>query len=243
VTKDRVGGDGRPGIVALDRPQWSDAQRLVERLAGRAAFYKVGLELFAGEGPAVVRELTAHGRRVFLDLKLHDIPNTVAGAARSAAGLGAELLTVHAAGGAAMVRAAAEAAAEASGGRTRVLAVTVLTSLAADRLPASFRRDVALSEVVLGLAEEALGAGAGGLVCSGAEVGALRARFGPVASGGPLLVVPGTRPAGAEAQDQARVVTPGQALAAGADWLVVGRAVTSAGDPALAWDDFWTGVA
>ena len=242
MTQGGIGGDGRPGIVALDRPQWSDAQRLAEQLAGRAAFYKVGLELFAGEGPAVVRELVAHGRRVFLDLKLHDIPNTVAGAARSAAGLGAELLTVHASGGAAMVRAAVDAAAESSGGRTRVLAVTVLTSLAADRLPASFSRHVALSDVVLGLAEEALGAGAGGLVCSGAEAGMLRRRFGAVSAGGPLLVVPGTRPAGAEAQDQARVVTPGKALAAGADWLVVGRAVTSAKDPALAWDDFWKGV-
>ncbi|MEO6462166.1 MAG: orotidine-5'-phosphate decarboxylase, partial [Candidatus Eisenbacteria bacterium] len=217
---------GRPGIVALDRPAWLDAERLVGALGECASFYKVGLELFAAEGPAVVRELTGRGKRVFLDLKLHDIPTTVAGAARAAAGHGADLLTVHAGGGADMVRAAAEAAAEASGGRTVVLAVTVLTSLAAERLPGSFRRDLALTDLVVAMAEESLAAGAGGLVCSGAEVGALRGRVGTA----PVLVVPGTRPAGASAQDQARVVTPQAALAAGADWLVVGRAVTAAPD-------------
>ena len=230
---------GHPGIVALDRPAWRDAERLVGALGERASFYKVGLELFAAEGPSVVRELTACGKRVFLDLKLHDIPTTVAGAARAAARHGVDLLTVHAAGGADMVRAASEAAAEASGGRTVVLAVTVLTSLAAERLPGSFRRDLPLTDLVVALAEESLAAGAGGLVCSGAEVGALRGRVGTT----PVLVVPGTRPAGAAAQDQARVVTPQAALAAGADWLVVGRAVTGAPDPGAGWDAFWDGIA
>ena len=230
---------GRPGIVALDRPSWPEALRLVEGLGARAGFYKVGLELFTAEGPGTVRELKGRGKRVFLDLKLHDIPTTVAGAAKAAARLGADLLTGHAAGGAAMVRAAAEAAAEGSAGKTRVLAVTVLTSLSAESLPASFRRDRALDDVVLALAEESVTNGAGGLVCSGAEVGALRLRLGTA----PLLVVPGTRPPGADTQAQARVVTPRAALDAGADWLVVGRAVTAAGDPAAAWDAFWDGTA
>ena len=228
-----------PGIVALDRPGFGEADRLITALGEAVSFYKVGLELFTAEGPAVVRELAGRGKRIFLDLKLHDIPNTVAGAARAAGRHGVDLLTVHAAGGAAMVRAAADAAGEASGGRTRVLAVTVLTSLAADRLPASFRRDLGLSELVLALADEALGAGASGLVCSGQEVGALRRHVGRE----PLLVVPGTRPPGADAQDQARVVAPRAALADGADWLVVGRAVTEAADPRAGWIAFWDGLA
>jgi orotidine-5'-phosphate decarboxylase len=228
----------RPGIVALDRPGWRDAEQLVTRLGDAVSFYKVGLELFVSDGPAVVKELTARGKRVFLDLKLHDIPNTVAGAARAAARLDAELLTVHASGGADMIRAACQAAAEASAGRTRVLAVTVLTSLAEGRLPAGFRTDVPLATLVCDLAEEAVAAGAAGLVCSGEEVGAVRARVGRE----PWLVVPGTRPPGAEAQDQARVVTPKDALAAGATRLVVGRAVTASDDPLAAWEAFWAGA-
>ena len=226
-----------PGIVALDRPGWHEADRLVGALGDDVAFYKVGLELFAAEGPAVVRELGSRGKRVFLDLKLHDIPNTVAGAARAAGRLGVDLLTVHAAGGADMVQAAAEAAREASGGRTQVLAVTVLTSLSAERLPAHFRRDLAMADLVHALAAEAVAAGAGGLVCSGAEVATLRARLGAA----PLLVVPGTRPAGTDAQDQARVVTPQEALAAGAAGRAVGRAGTAAADPRAAWSAFWNG--
>ena len=228
-------GTALPGIVALDRPGWSDAERLVQALGDEVAFYKLGLELFTGEGPAVARELVGRGKRVFLDLKLHDIPNTVSGAARAAGRLGADLLTVHAAGGPAMVRAACEGAREASGGRTRVLAVTVLTSLFDGHLPASFPTGRPVAELVLALAEEALVAGADGLVCAGGEVGALRRRFGEM----PLLVVPGTRPMGADAQDQARVVTPQAALEAGANWLVVGRAVTEASDPRAAWRSFW----
>jgi len=224
-----------PGILALDTPGWATAERLVVALGDEVTFYKVGLELFSGEGPGVVRELRGRGKRVFLDLKLHDIPNTVAGAARAAGRFGAELLTVHAAGGAAMVRAAVSAARESSGGRTKVLAVTVLTSLAEGHLPASFPPDRPLEDLVSLLAEEALAAGADGLVCSGAEVATLRQRFGAA----PLLVVPGTRPHGAQAQDQARVVTPQAALDAGASWLVVGRAVTAAADPREAWRSFW----
>ncbi len=224
-----------PGIVALDRPDWPSAERLITRLGDAADFYKVGLELFTSEGPGVVRELIGRGKRVFLDLKLHDIPNTAAGAARAAGRLGVDLLTVHAAGGADMVRAASEAAAAVSAGQTRVLAVTVLTSLSESALPKSFDPNRPLADLVTALAEDALAAGAAGLVCSGAEVASLRARIGE----NPLLVVPGTRPAGADTQDQARVVTPREALEAGADHLVVGRAVTASEDPRAAWDAFW----
>ena len=220
----------RPGILALDMPGWAAADRMVQALGDDVSFYKVGLELFAGEGPGVVRELAGRGKRVFLDLKLHDIPNTVAGATRSASRLGAEFLTVHAAGGQAMVRAAVGAA-----GATRILAVTVLTSLAEGALPASFPPDARIDDLVVRLADDALAAGAHGLVCSGAEVHALRERFGPT----PILVVPGTRPHGAGHGDQARVVTPRTALDAGASWLVVGRAVTGAADPRGAWRAFW----
>jgi len=220
-----------PGILALDQPSWPAADRLVRALGDDVPFYKVGLELFTAEGPAVVRELRGAGKRIFLDLKLHDIPNTVAGAAKSAAALGAEMLTVHAAGGASMVRAAVETA-----GSVRILAVTVLTSLAEGALPASFPPDTKVEDLVLRLAEEALQAGAQGLVCSGAEVRALRKRFGAA----PLLVVPGTRPHGAGHGDQARVVSPKEALDGGASWLVVGRAVTGAADPRAAWRSFWS---
>ena len=220
-----------PGILALDQPSWPAADRIVRALGADVPFYKIGLELFTAEGPAVVRELRGSGKRIFLDLKLHDIPNTVAGAAKSAALLGAEMLTVHAAGGAAMVRAAVEAA-----GGVRILAVTVLTSLAEGALPASFPADAKVEDLVLRLADEALAAGAQGLVCSGAEVRALRQRFGRA----PLLVVPGTRPHGAGHGDQARVVSPKEALDGGASWLVVGRAVTGAADPLAAWRAFWS---
>jgi len=225
----------RAGIVALDRPGWSEAEHLIAKLGDAVAFYKVGLELFVADGPAVVRELSARGKRVFLDLKLHDIPTTLAGAARAAARLDVDLLTVHATGGSDMIRAACDAAAEASGGRTRVIAVTVLTSLAQSGLPAAYRRDASIEALVTDLAADAVAAGAAGLVCSGAEVHAVRGRVGRE----PWLLVPGTRPAGTATQDQARVATPRDALAAGATWLVVGRAVTASPDPRAAWDAFW----
>lgn len=219
------------GIVALDCADWVSAERLVAALGGAVGSYKVGLELFTAEGPDAVRRLAGLGKSVFLDLKLHDIPNTVAGAAARAAALGAELLTVHAAGGPEMVRAAVHAAE----GRVAVIAVTVLTSLSERALPAHFRRDRPLAAQVLDLTDEAIAAGAAGVVLSGAEVRAVKERFGARC----LCVVPGVRAAGEAAHDQARVVTPAQALAAGADRLVIGRAVTQAEDPTSAWSQLW----
>ncbi len=211
--------------AALDFPALAGAEAFARRVAPHVGMLKVGLELFAAEGPAAVRAIAGLGRPVFLDLKLHDIPNTVEGAARSAAATGAKLLTVHAAGGPEMIRAAVRGA----GPGLRVLGVTVLTSLDAAALDA-----IGLAgpprEAVVRLAKLAVAAGAGGLVCSPQEVRAVRAAVGP----DPLLVVPGIRPAGSAAGDQARVATPAAAVADGADVIGVGRPIREAADPVAA---------
>ncbi|MBK9518208.1 MAG: orotidine-5'-phosphate decarboxylase [Anaeromyxobacter sp.] len=210
---------------ALDFPSWAAAEPFARAIAPHVGMLKVGLELYLAEGAQAVRAAAALGRPVFLDLKLHDIPATVEGAARSAAASGASLLTVHAAGGQEMVRAAVRGA----GPQVRILAVTVLTSLDAatlDQIGLAGPPEAA----VVRLARLAVAAGAGGLVCSPQEVAAVRAAVGP----GPLLVVPGIRPAGAALGDQARVATPAQAVAAGADVLVVGRPLRDAPDPVAA---------
>jgi orotidine-5'-phosphate decarboxylase len=213
-------------IVALDTPDLHQAQQWASQVAPHCGLVKLGLEFFTAHGPAGVRAMT--GRPIFLDLKLHDIPNTVSGAIRSLLPLAPAMITVHAAGGRAMIGAARRALREAAG-RPLLLAVTVLTSL--DRA-ALAETGVAAdpAQHALHLARLALAAGADGLVCSPHEVAALRAAFGDT----PTLVVPGIRPAGSAAHDQARVMTPDQALAAGADWIVVGRPITGAADPAAA---------
>lgn len=214
-------------IVALDVPALVDARQIVDRLGADCRFYKVGSELFSAEGPAVVRMVREAGCEVFLDLKYHDIPNTVRGAARSAASLGASLLTVHASGGGQMI----EAAVEGAGAATKVLAVTVLTSHTAESVAESWGRPrVEVLEEVLRLAHLASAAGAHGVVCSGKEAGAVREREGASFR----LLVPGVRLAGASAHDQARVVTPAEAALAGADYVVLGRTVTGAADPGAA---------
>ena len=214
-------------IVALDVSTLAEAQAMVATLGDAADFYKVGLQLFTAEGPRAVEWLRGEGKRVFLDLKLHDIPNTVRGAAASAASLGATLLTVHAAGGVAMLRASVEGA----GANTGILAVTVLTSMDAATLGASFGRDVQVEPEVLRLAGMAREAGTHGVVCAGPECAVVRARFGDALQ--PL--VPGLRAAGGATHDQARVVTPAEAGRAGAAYAVFGRAVTAAADPVAAY--------
>jgi orotidine-5'-phosphate decarboxylase len=189
--------------------------------------FKVGLEFFVSCGPDAITRLRAGGAEVFLDLKLHDIPNTVERAARVASSMGASLLTVHAAGGPTMIAAAVKGAR--AGGAARVLAVTVLTSLSADDLARIGLRGTP-AEAVAALARLALDAGADGLVCAPPEVAMLRAEYGAA----PLLVVPGIRPAGTEAGDQARTATPAETARAGADVLVVGRPVLQAADPLAA---------
>jgi orotidine-5'-phosphate decarboxylase len=214
-------------VAALDTADPARAEALAGALAPpRCGVLKVGLELFGAAGPEAVRRVGACAP-VFLDLKLHDIPNTVAGAVRALLPLRPAMLTVHAAGGAAMVEAAREAAESRDAERPLLLAVTVLTSLDARAL-AETGVDAAPEEQVLRLARLALENGADGLVCSPREVAAIRAAFGP----SPLLVVPGVRPAGSAAGDQARTATPAEAVAAGADWIVLGRPLTGAPDPA-----------
>ncbi|HLU96756.1 MAG TPA: orotidine-5'-phosphate decarboxylase [Thermobifida alba] len=214
-----------PIAVAIDAPDIETAARWASAVAPHVSTLKVGLELYLRYGPEVVQTVRGdHGVELFLDLKLHDIPATVAGAARAVARLRPAFLTVHASGGADMVRAAVEAAPD-----TRIAAVTVLTSLDEAALDAVGVRGPA-SDAVRRLAVLAVGAGARALVCSPHEVAALRSEVGPEVT----LITPGVRPAGADQGDQARVATPEAALAAGADLLVVGRPITRAPDPGAA---------
>ena len=203
-----------PLIFPLDVPTLAHATEWVERLRDHVGLFKVGLELFSACGPDGVRAITGAGGAVFLDVKLHDIPATVGGAARSLRALDLAMLTVHAQGGKAML----EAAVEAIGDETKVLAVTRLTSLSAS-----------ISEVT-DAARCAREADCGGVVCAGAEIRAVREALGPER----LIVVPGVRPRGADVSDHARVVTPGEAIAAAADYLVVGRPIRDADDPVAA---------
>jgi orotidine-5'-phosphate decarboxylase len=214
-------------IVALDTTDLVRARIWASAVAPSCGLLKLGLEFFLANGADGVRAIT--GRPIFLDLKLHDIPNTVAGAVRAILPLAPAMLTLHAAGGTAMIEAARLAADPAGAARPRLLAVTVLTSLDAAALAATGVAS-APSRQVLRLARLALAAGADGLVCSPREVAMLRDALGD----DPTLVVPGIRPAGAETGDQARTMTPEQAVAAGADWVVVGRPITAAPDPAAA---------
>lgn len=213
-------------IVALDVPDAPSAFALVDRLEDHCHWFKVGLELFVAAGPQIVEKLAARGCSIFLDLKFHDIPNTVAGAVRSAAALGAKFVTIHAAGGPAMLTAAREALAGVAN-PPQLLAVTVLTSMDRQQLGAiGIDREPAAQ--VESLARMGLEAGIRGFVCSPEEIERVRAISGPET----VLVIPGIRPAGAAVGDQKRIATPADALRRGASYLVVGRPITKAADPA-----------
>ncbi|WP_295436772.1 orotidine-5'-phosphate decarboxylase [uncultured Thiodictyon sp.] len=224
--------DPKPIIVALDVAAKAPALALVERLDPARCRLKVGNELFTRLGPSIVRTLHKRGFEVFLDLKFHDIPNTVAAACAAAADLGVWMLNVHCTGGAAMIAAARARLDQVGGARRpvpRLIGVTVLTSLDADDL-AAVGCPGEPRERVLRLAELGRRAGLDGVVCSPQEAALVRRALGP----GFLLVTPGVRPAGAAVGDQKRVMTPAQAIAAGADYLVIGRPITGAPDPAAA---------
>jgi orotidine-5'-phosphate decarboxylase len=212
-------------IVALDVPSAQAAVELTRRLERTCHWFKVGMELFTAAGPAMVETLTANGHSVFLDLKFHDIPNTVAGAVRSAAALGVRMMTIHAAGGPTML-AAANSALEGIVNPPQLLAVTMLTSMDAPQMKAIGLTRSPEKQVGL-LAKMGLKSGIHGFVCSPLEVAALRILTGDRG----VLVVPGIRPAGAEAGDQKRLATPANALRQGASYLVVGRPITQAPDP------------
>lgn len=216
-------------IVALDFSHEAEANAMVTRLGDSCRFYKIGSELFTAAGPRLVRTLAAAGHGVFLDLKFHDIPNTVAGAVRTAAALGASMVTVHASGGTEMLRAAVESAAEA-GGNCEIFAVTVLTSLDDAALAtASGRPDANVMKEVERLAGIAHVAQVNGVVCSGREAHMIRMKHGSDLR----LLIPGIRLPEDAAGDQARTVTPEEAARAGANYIVVGRSVTRADDPRL----------
>jgi orotidine-5'-phosphate decarboxylase len=212
-------------IVALDFPRAEQALAMVDRLGDACKFYKVGGELFTAAGPQIVQTLRALGKDVFLDLKFHDIPNTVRGATRSAAAIGAKLVTVHATGGREML----EAAVEGAGSKCGVLGVTILTSIDAAMLRTAWgRKSLEVYGEVLRLAGECAEAGAHGVVCSGLEAQKIGAKYGDKLK----LLVPGIRPAGGRTDDQKRTVTAAEAARAGANYIVLGRMITEAKDPA-----------
>jgi len=218
-------------IVALDLPDAGRALDMVDQLLDVVHFYKIGSELFTAAGPPVIDEVRSRGADVFLDLKFHDIPNTVARACRVAAGYGVYMLTVHAAGGPEMIRAAADAVKDAADDDApRIIAVTVLTSIN-DRL---WRDEIgvgqSVNESIVALARMAQDAGADGVVASPNDV----VRIRDLCGGDMLVVTPGVRPAGTDAGDQARVATPAEAVRNGADFLVVGRPIVAAKDPRAA---------
>jgi orotidine-5'-phosphate decarboxylase len=218
-------------IVALDVPTAAAATKIVAAVGNSASVYKVGMQLFTAEGPQAVSTLIADGHGVFLDLKYHDIPNTVAAAVRAAAGLGVSMLTIHASGGTKMLRAAVEAGAQVEPSM-KILAVTVLTSMDDTDLTRVGVRGRTLDQV-LRLAALATDAGCHGLVASAHEASELRRELGDNF----LIVTPGVRPTGADVGDQTRVATPSEAIAAGATHIVVGRPITGAEDPAAAARD------
>ena len=216
-------------IVALDLSSAAESVAMADRLGTSIGWYKVGLELFTAEGPAALAPLKARGKKIFLDLKLHDIPNTLARAVTSAGRLGVNLLTLHAAGGKAMIQAAADAAHALGDQAPKLICVTTLTSLSQQDLS-----DIGITRTVsdqaLALGRLALAAGADGLVTSVHEAAALRQALGPA----PILVTPGIRPSGGAIGDQKRVATPALAVKSGSSFLVVGRPILEAHDPKAA---------
>lgn len=213
-------------IIPLDVDSRGDAIAIVDR-CGNDVWYKVGFQLFTRCGPPVVEELKSRGCSVFLDLKFHDIPNTVAKGAKAAADLGADLITLHAVGACRMIAAAREAV---EGSNTKILAVTVLTSLSDEELRSEVGLPETAAEAVPRLAKQSVEAGAHGLVASPKEITLIRDAVGPV----PLIVTPGIRPAWASTDDQARIATPAQAAKDGADFIVIGRPITKHENPAEA---------
>lgn len=218
-----------PIFCAVDKANLEEAENLAKLVAGHVYGLKLGLEFFMAQGAVGYRALARHGLPIFLDVKLHDIPNTVAGAITSLLPLQPDFITIHTSGGAAMMRAAADAAARTQGQRPRLLGVTVLTSLDTDDLKAT-GQDPSATQQVARLAKLAQRNGLDGVICSPAEITTLREACGPDF----ILMVPGIRPEWSENQDQKRVMTPPEAIKAGATYLVIGRPITGDAHPAQA---------
>ncbi len=214
-------------IVALDVDTLDQARYLLDSLGDSISFYKIGLQLYTSLGQAIIKELQSRNKHIFLDLKFHDIPNTVASVCRVISSFGVDLCNVHALGGAAMMRAAADAV---RGCDTRILAVTILTSHTPEAIRDELHITLGLEQEVLALAGLAAGSGLHGVVCSPREIESVRARCGETF----LIVTPGVRPAWAATNDQKRIMTPSEAIRRGADYLVIGRPITAAADPLAA---------
>jgi orotidine-5'-phosphate decarboxylase len=222
---------GKDVIIACDFPTAAQTLTFLDRFPERKPFVKIGMELFYAEGPSIVREIKARGHRIFLDLKLHDIPNTVKKAMAVLSGLDADIVNLHAAGTAEMMRAALEGLTRPDGTRPLLIAVTQLTSTDQNALEHELLIDRPMDEVVLAYAENAKNAGLDGVVCSPLEAGKVHRRCGS----GFLTVTPGIRFADGEKGDQKRIMTPAQAKLEGSDYIVVGRPITAAADPAAAY--------
>ena len=223
---------GKDVIIACDFPSGSQTLAFLDRFQGKKPFVKIGMELFYAEGPAIVREIKARGHKIFLDLKLHDIPNTVKKAMAVLSRLDVDICNLHAAGTAEMMRAALEGLTRPDGTRPLLIAVTQLTSTNQEALEKELLIGRPMDEVVLAYAENAKNAGLDGVVCSPLEAETVHARCGP----GFLTVTPGVRFADGEKGDQKRVMTPAQAKLAGSDYIVVGRPITAAADPVEAYE-------
>ncbi len=222
---------GKDVIIALDYPSREAALSFLDLFSGDTPFVKIGMELYYAEGPALVREIKARGHQIFLDLKIHDIPNTAAGAVRSISSLGVDMINLHAAGGLAMMTAAAEALQGMPEPAPKLIAVTILTSLNQDALEQELWVPRALTDTVLHYGQNAREAGLHGVVCSPLEAGMIHARLGADF----LTVTPGVRFESKDAGDQQRVTTPAKARELGSDYIVVGRPITKAADPVAAY--------
>lgn len=222
---------GKDVIIALDLDSRSRALAFLDSLSGEKPFIKIGMELYFAEGPAIVREIKARGHKVFLDLKLHDIPNTVKRSMSRLAELDVDMVNLHAAGGTAMMEAALEGLTRPDGTRPLLIAVTQLTSISQERMERELLIEKPLDQVVMHYAKCAAGAGLDGVVCSPLEAGKVHGACG----GGFLTVTPGVRFADGETGDQARVTTPARARELGSDYIVVGRPILQAADPAAAY--------
>ena len=223
---------GKDVIVALDFPGAEETYAFLDRFTGRKPFVKIGMELFFAEGPDIVRAIKARGHKIFLDLKLHDIPNTVKGGMRSLRDLGVDMTNVHAAGTIDMMKAAVEGLTREDGTRPLLIAVTQLTSISQERMTKELLIDHPIDEVVVKYAENARAAGLDGVVCSPLEAGKIHETIGKSF----VTVTPGIRFAGGDIGDQVRVMTPEKAREIGSDYIVVGRPVTKAEDPVAAYE-------
>ena len=222
---------GKDVIVALDFDSREKTLAFLDRFSGEKPFVKIGMELFYAEGPSIVREIRARGHKIFLDLKLHDIPNTVKKAMAALSSLDVDMVNLHAAGTKAMMTAALEGLTRPDGTRPMLIAVTQLTSTDQERMERELLIERPIEEVVLQYAQNAAEAGLDGVVCSPLEAGSVHARCGA----GFCTVTPGVRFAGGDAGDQKRVTTPGRARELGSDYIVIGRPITQADDPVAAW--------